>query len=315
MAGRATDHSDRAKADTDPEQAGREPGLGATVAERVRRAEGGLSPAERRIARALTANYPAAGLESASGLASQAGVSAPTVVRFVARLGFDGYRHFQQSLREEVQARHASPLTLAPVIGKDSPTSELVEAAQQVSGATLDQTFAALPEQEFDRAVGLLCDPAKRIACFGGRFSQLLAEYLDLHLRLLRPGTFVHTAAPGRDAGFRVDLSRRDVCVVFDFRRYQDDTVQLARYAHERGAKVVLVTDPWLSPVAEFADVVLPARVEAPSPFDSIVAPTALVETLVAAVHARLGPPAEERMRAAEESWGGEARHGEAGTS
>lgn len=315
MAGRATDHSDRVKADTDPEQAGREPGLGATVAERVRRAEGGLSPAERRIARALTANYPAAGLESASGLASQAGVSAPTVVRFVARLGFDGYRHFQQSLREEVQARHASPLTLAPVIGKDSPTSELVEAAQQVSGATLDQTFAALPEQEFDRAVGLLCDPAKRIACFGGRFSQLLAEYLDLHLRLLRPGTFVHTAAPGRDAGFRVDLSRRDVCVVFDFRRYQDDTVQLARYAHERGAKVVLVTDPWLSPVAEFADVVLPARVEAPSPFDSIVAPTALVETLVAAVHARLGPPAEERMRAAEESWGGEARHGEAGTS
>ncbi|MFD5732297.1 MurR/RpiR family transcriptional regulator [Streptomyces sioyaensis] len=289
--------------------------MGTTVAERVRRAEGDLSPAERRIARALTANYPAAGLESASGLASQAGVSAPTVVRFVARLGFDGYRHFQQSLREEVQARHASPLTLAPVIGKDSPTSELVEAAQQVSGATLDQTFAALPEQEFDRAVGLLCDPAKRIASFGGRFSQLLAEYLDLHLRLLRPGTFVHTAAPGRDAGFRVDLSRRDVCVVFDFRRYQDDTVQLARYAHARGAKVVLVTDPWLSPVAEFADVVLPARVEAPSPFDSIVAPTALVETLVAAVHARLGRSAEERLRAAEESWGGEARHGEAGTS
>lgn len=91
------------------------------------------------------------------------------------------------SLREEVQARHASPLTLAPVIGKDSPTSELVEAAQQVSGATLDQRFAALPEQEFDRAVGLPCDPAKRIACFGGRFSQLLAAYLDLHLRLPRP--------------------------------------------------------------------------------------------------------------------------------
>lgn len=310
MAGRAGDHNEQVKSDAsdpDPEPAGWDAGLGATVAERVRHAEGGLSPAERKIARALTANYPAAGLASASGLAAQAGVSAPTVVRFVARLGFDGYRHFQQSLREEVQARHASPLTLAPVIGADSPTSELVEAAQQVGGAALAQTFAALPEGEFDQAVGLLCDPARRIACFGGRFSQLLAEYLDLHLRLLRPGTLVHTAAPGRDAGFRVDLSRRDVCVVFDFRRYQDDTVQLARYAHERGAKIVLFTDPWLSPVAEFADVVLPARVEAPSPFDSLVAPMALLETLVAAVHARLGPAAEERMRAAEEPWRGEA--------
>ncbi|MFH9246816.1 MurR/RpiR family transcriptional regulator [Streptomyces lydicus] len=309
MADLAGEHSDPAKGDTgpEPEPAGHDAGPAATVAERVRRVEGRLSPAERKIARALTANYPAAGLESASGLASQAGVSAPTVVRFVARLGFDGYRHFQQSLREEVQARHASPLTLAPVIGRDSPTSELVEAARQVSSATVDQTFAALPEREFDQAVGLLCDPAKRIASFGGRFSQLLAEYLDLHLRLLRPGTFVHTTAPGRDAGFRVDLSRRDVCVVFDFRRYQDDTVRLARYAHERGAKVVLFTDPWLSPVAEFADVVLPARVEAPSPFDSIVAPMALVEAVVAAVHARLGPAAEERMRAAEEAYRGEA--------
>ncbi|MGW7640631.1 MurR/RpiR family transcriptional regulator [Streptomyces decoyicus] len=306
MAGRAAEHSNHTEGGTDPEPAERDAGSGATVAERVRRAEGNLSPAERKIARALTANYPAAGLESASGLASQAGVSAPTVVRFVARLGFDGYRHFQQSLREEVQARHASPLTLAPVIGADSPTSELVEAAQQVSSATLGQTFAALPEREFEQAVGLICDPAKRIACFGGRFSQLLAEYLDLHLRLLRPGTLLHTAAPGRDAGFRLDLNRRDVCVVFDFRRYQDDTVQLARHAHERGAKVVLFTDPWLSPVAEFADVVLPARVEAPSPFDSIVAPLALVDTLVAAVHARLGPAADERMRAAEEEWSGE---------
>ncbi|WP_229375298.1 MurR/RpiR family transcriptional regulator [Streptomyces spirodelae] len=311
MVGRAEDHSDDANS-----AGGAQPvsstegsaGLGVTVAERLRRVQGSLSRAEVKIARELTANYPAAGLDSASGLASQAGVSAPTVVRFVARLGFDGYRQFQQSLREEVQARQASPLTLAPVIGADSPTSELVEAARRVGSAALGQTFTALPEQEFDRAVGLICDPGKRIACFGGRFSQLLAEYLDLHLRLLRPGTVVHTPSPGRDAGFRVDVGRRDVCVVFDFRRYQDDTVELARHACERGAKIVLFTDPWLSPAAEFADVVLPARVEAPSPFDSIVAPLALVETVVAAVHARLGQAAEERLREAENTWRGGGR-------
>ncbi|MFI0765477.1 MurR/RpiR family transcriptional regulator [Streptomyces sp. NPDC021218] len=311
MADRAGDRSDHANrpGDTESASGAQEPsGLGVTVAERLRHVQGGLSRAEMKIARELTANYPAAGLNSASGLASQAGVSAPTVVRFVARLGFDGYRQFQQSLREEVQARQASPLTLAPVIGADSPTSELVEAARQVGTATLGQTFAALPEQEFDHAVGLICDPAKRIACFGGRFSQLLAEYLDLHLRVLRPGTIVYTPTPGRDAGFRVDVGRRDVCVVFDFRRYQDDTVELARHAHEQGAKIVLFTDPWLSPAAEFADVVLPARVEAPSPFDSVVAPVALVETLVAAVHARLGPAAEERMRAAEDTLRGGTR-------
>ncbi|MEU5212474.1 MurR/RpiR family transcriptional regulator [Streptomyces sp. NPDC020742] len=275
-----------------------------TVAERLRRAQGALSPGERKIARALMAHYPAAGLESTSALAGRAGVSPPTVVRFATRLGFEGYRQFQQSLRDEVQARRASPLTLRPVVSESSPTSELIEAAEEVARGALSHSFHALPEQEFERAVELICDPAKRIVSFGGRFSRLLAEYLDLHLRLLRPHTQVHLQAPGGDGGFRVDLGRREVCVVFDFRRYQRDTVELARYAHEHGAKVVLFTDPWLSPAAEFADVVLPVRVEAPSPFDSIVAPVAVVETLVAAVHVRLGAASEERMRAAEEASG-----------
>ncbi|WP_433859217.1 hypothetical protein [Streptomyces kronopolitis] len=61
MADRAGKHSDRAKGDTGPEPAGHDAGPEATVAERVRRAEGGLSPAERKLARALTANCPAAG--------------------------------------------------------------------------------------------------------------------------------------------------------------------------------------------------------------------------------------------------------------
>ncbi|MET7762835.1 MurR/RpiR family transcriptional regulator [Streptomyces sp. NPDC005393] len=276
---------------------------GATVAERIRRIQGALSPGERKIARALMARYPAAGLESTSGLASRAGVSPPTVVRFVARLGFDGYRQFQQSLRDEVQARRASPLTLTPLINDASSGSDIAAATEQVGRAALSQTFAALPDQEFDRAVNLVCDPAKRICSFGGRFSHLLAQYLDLHLRLLRPGTVVHQQGPRRDAGFLVDLGQRDVCVVFDFRRYQRDTVELARFAHGRKARIVLVTDPWLSPIAEFADVVLPTRVESPSPFDSILAPTALVEALVAAVHARLGASAAERMTAADAAW------------
>ncbi|MGA5265654.1 MurR/RpiR family transcriptional regulator [Streptomyces lydicamycinicus] len=301
MDGRPGEHGEPSAARGDA-GAGQE--LGTTVAERLRRIQGSLSPAELKIARALMAHYPAAGLESTSGLAGRAGVSPPTVVRFVARLGFEGYRQFQQSLRDEVQARRASPLTLRPVVSESSLTSELIEAAEEVGRGAVSHTFAALPEQEFDRAVELICDPAKRIVSFGGRFSRLLAEYLDLHLRLLRPGTQVHIPAPGQDGGFRVDLGRREVCVVFDFRRYQRDTVELARFAHERGARVVLFTDPWLSPVAEFADVVLPVRVEAPSPFDSIVAPVAVVETLVAAVHVRLGTAAEERMRAAEEASG-----------
>ncbi len=259
-----------------------------------------LPPAELKLSRTLLAHYPLAGLESSHALAARAGVSAPTVLRFLARLGLKRYSDFQDALRLEVQARRASPLTLAGRITASSPTTELSAMVADTAVETIRRTFGALPEHEFDSAIDLLCDTRLRITSFGGRFSRVLAAYFDSHLRLMRPGTRVQEVNPHVDPIFLTDLSRWDVCVVLDFRRYQQDTITLSRRVKERGAKVLLVTDPWLSPVADVADVVLSADVEAAGSFDSLVAATALIEALVAGVHARLGDTAEQRMRGIE---------------
>ncbi|MGV9774951.1 MurR/RpiR family transcriptional regulator [Streptosporangium sp. NPDC003464] len=272
-----------------------------SVAERVRRSLEGASAGERLVARTLLASYPTAGLETAARLAERAGVSAPTVVRFVARLGFAGYRAFQQALRDEIEARRASPLTLAQQLGDGVAPASLRVSAGAIFRQRLDESFAALSDPEVEAVLDLLADPARRIALIGGRFSHILAEYLDLHLRLLRPGTRVLDPRPESLAAFSVDVGRRDVVVVFDYRRYQRDVVEFTRRVHDRGAKVVLFTDPWLSPAAEAADLVIPVRVEAPSPFDSLVPALALVETVVAGVMARLGKEGEERLRQCEE--------------
>jgi DNA-binding MurR/RpiR family transcriptional regulator len=58
----------------------------------------------------------------------------------------------------------------------------------------------------------------------------------------------------------------------------------MGRLASQRGAKVVLFTDQWISPLADSADVVLQATVSEPRPFESYVAPLALVETVIARV-------------------------------
>lgn len=279
-----------------------QPGL--SLADRIRQIQGSLSPAEHKLSRVFLANYPAAGLESTLAFAKKGNVSAPTVLRFVSRLGFSKYKDFQDALREEVQARRASPLTLSGKIRADSATSELALSVAETANEAIRSTVSALPEHEFERAVELLCNPSLHITSIGGRFSHLLAIYLDLHLRLMRPHTSVHGQHPNNDPSFIADLGRRDVCVFFDFRRYQKDTVALAKAASAAGAKVILVTDPWLSPVSYTADVVLPARVEAAGSFDSIVPATMLVEALIAAVHAKLGKSAEERMRALEAGYG-----------
>ena len=94
-----------------------------------------------------------------------------------------------------------------------------------------------------------------------------------------------------------VDANRRTVLVAFDFRRYEQETVEVAALATERGAKVIVVTDTLMSPATASAEVVLPVAVEVPSPFDSSVGGLVLAEALLEAVLMEMGPTAVERMR------------------
>ena len=65
-----------------------------SVAARIRRRLGRLTPTERRPALALLANYPVAGLETVAQFAARANVSGPTILRLIAKLGFDSYPNF-----------------------------------------------------------------------------------------------------------------------------------------------------------------------------------------------------------------------------
>src|SRR5258708_37109843 len=83
-----------------------------TVAERLQLKLAELTPAERKVARALMAEYPVRGLQPVAKLAATAGDSAPTVVRLASKLSFDSYAGVQRSLKAEGSARLSSPRTM-----------------------------------------------------------------------------------------------------------------------------------------------------------------------------------------------------------
>ena len=98
----------------------------ASIAEQTREALPRLTARERKAAQMLLSNYPTTGLAPVAEFAERAQVSAPTVLRFVAKLGFQGYPDFQRQLREELEAQLASPLAKpAPEV----PTSGVFSSA------------------------------------------------------------------------------------------------------------------------------------------------------------------------------------------
>jgi DNA-binding MurR/RpiR family transcriptional regulator len=267
------------------------------VGELVRQRLDSLSPAERKLARVLLASYPIAGLESVARFAERAGVSPPSVTRFITKLGFRGYPEFQESLRHEVQARLSSPLARyrdeRPPRGADSVLTDALEVASHNLKATLD----VLSHRDANEAVDLLADVRRAVLVLGGRVSAPLARYLAAQLHLLRPGIGLVDAERSSPAQRLIDMRKADVLVVFDFRRYQADTIESARVASTRGCHVILFTDPWLSPASAYARQVLVSSVDTVGPFDSLVGATAVVEAVVAAVLSRLGPRAQSRMQ------------------
>ena len=266
-----------------------------TVAERLRLRLGELTHAERKVARALMADYPVGGLDPVAKLAAAAGVSAPTVVRLVAKLGFDGYAEFQQSLKSEVSVRLSSPLQMHAERPGTASEGALPRAERLLCDG-IRSSFARLPPGEFEQAARLLGDPRRSVTLIGGRFSTMLAEYLAAHLRILRSRVQVLSAAGPDRVSSMLDVGRRDVLVAFDYRRYQHDTVRLAMTAKDQGATLVAFTDPYLSPLAARADVILTSSVASPSPFDALTPAVALVEAMITALVDRLGDAPRSRM-------------------
>jgi DNA-binding MurR/RpiR family transcriptional regulator len=157
-------------------------------------------------------------------------------------------------------------------------------------------TLAQLSPPDFERAVALVADERHRLLVTGGWTSHLLAAMLTSLVRPFRSGVLHVPSLAAERAAALADLGRDDVVVLFDFRRYELDTFEFARLARDRGGRLVLVTDPWLSPIADLADAVLPAQVDGPSPFEILTPTVALVETLVTGATRRLGATGTARL-------------------
>ncbi|MGW2303187.1 MurR/RpiR family transcriptional regulator [Streptomyces sp. NPDC001809] len=280
-----------------------------TLADEIRKRLGDLSPAERKVARVLLAGYPAAVFETVATIADRASVSAPTVLRCASRLGFKGFPDLQAALRAELDARTASPITLYEHSGpprhgerdeSGQTTNPRLGADLSVVRHAVSQTFEEVAPHEFDDAVQLLSDPRRRVHVAGGRFTHLLAHYLGLHLTQFRDQVQFLPARDVERTSFLTQLARRDVTVLFDYRRYEADKTVIAELVRERGGKVIVFTDPWLSPAAAHADVVFTTQVTSGSPYDSLTPALALIESLVAAVLESTGEKGHERMKQSE---------------
>jgi DNA-binding MurR/RpiR family transcriptional regulator len=268
-----------------------------TIAERLRLKSVDLTSAERKLMATLFANYPMAGLVSITEFAREACVSTPSVLRLAKKLGFSGFPAFQERLRAELSAQLQNPIAKHDRWSAQAPDTHILNRFATAAIENLSGSLKLMDHRSFDAVVALLADRKRRIHLGGGRITQALASYLATHLQMARPGVHLLPPTPSLWPQLLLDFGKSDTVLIFDIRRYDARMLDFAASAKERGARIVLITDQWISPIARIAVQSLPLRIEAPSSWDSNIVPLFVTEALVAGVVNARWPETQARIR------------------
>jgi DNA-binding MurR/RpiR family transcriptional regulator len=272
-----------------------------TIAERLRGAFDRLTRAERQLADSLLQAYPVSGLASITQVAQTAGVSTPTVVRMVQKLGFAGFPAFQADLRAELEARISDPISKRNTWAEAAPEAHILNRFTDAVIGNIRQTLTQIDLDMFERSCAVLADPNRSVLVVGGRITHSLAEHFFLHLQVLRAKVTHIQSISNAWPHYLLDVSQGDVVVIFDVRRYENSTLKLAEMARERGAHIILFTDQWRSPVHDLADCAFCGRIVVPSAWDSMVTLMLMLETVIADVQERTWDTSKARMEALED--------------
>lgn len=256
---------------------------GKSIAEQLHEQFDNLTRAERQLAHSILENYPLSGLDSVNNMAESAAVSMPTVVRMSQKLGFNGVQEFRSALREELKARISAPTARPEIWLKSAPPDHVLNQYMEAQISNIEMSIDQIEYETFDEISKLLADGSHKIFTAGGRITRVLADYLYLHLQVIREHVVLVQPAFNAWPHALLDIEKDDVVVIFDVRRYENSLLKFAEMAHEVGGQIILFTDQWQSPISKYAKHCIRGHITAPAAWVSTASLLMLVEALIAA--------------------------------
>lgn len=261
-----------------------------------------FSKGQKLIANFILQHYEKAAYMTALKLGTTVNVSESTVVRFANKLGYEGYPQLQRSLQSHIKNRLTS-LQRMDVTRNRIGDLGTVEGVLTQDIDKIRRTIDAVSPEAFDSAVEAVCS-ARNIYIQGAMSSGILANFMHYYLRLIFDNVS-HIGAVGTNELYQqmVHIGREDVLIAMSFPRYASSTIEACRFAKERGARIIAITDSENSPLVQYSDHPLYAYSDMVSFVDSLVAPMSLLNALIVAISDHNRVDVENTFNMLEQLW------------
>lgn len=261
-----------------------------------------FSKGQKRIAAFIQESYDKAAFMTASKLGKTVNVSESTVVRFAAELGYEGYPAMQRALQEMIRTKLTSVQRIE-VANDRIGDQDVLSMVMQSDIDKIRMTLEEIDREDFSGAVDAIVG-AKRIYILGVRSSVALSSFLGFYFNLIFDNVVqVHSNSASEMFEQLIRVGEGDVVIGVSFPRYSRRTVQALRFARDRKATVIAITDSAASPLAESANHTLLAKSDMASFVDSLVAPLSLVNALIVAVSREKKEDLSHTFETLEEIW------------
>ncbi len=259
-----------------------------------------FSKGQKRIAAYILENYDKAAFMTASRLGLLAEVSESTVVRFASELGYDGYPSMQRALQDMIRSRLTSTQRIRAA---GDMFQDVLPAVIQSDIDKLRQMLSRSNRNEFEQVVDKIM-ACRHVYILGVRSSSFVAGYLHFYMHLLSENvTLIQSNAAGEMFEQMLRMGPGDVLIAISFPRYSKVTINTVKFARDRGAEIIAITDNELSPVYQLSQAALLAPCEMISFVDSMVAPLSLINALLVALSNRYGADVSATFAELENIW------------
>ena len=219
---------------------------------RIRQKQESFPAAQRLVAAYVVENYNQIPFLSITTLAKNIGVSDNTVIKFCNQLGFQKFTEFKRVFSDYAHSELVMFNKLSETGEGDIENSFFAQGLEEDSAAIHATLTNPVNQQNLPEMLSML-DKAKNIYITGGRGSAIMAALFANMLRYL--GYKVHDISTG--VGDYLDrlsmVEKDDLVIVISFPRYTAQIVNAAKYLHEQGVPIVLITDTGLSPALPYA--------------------------------------------------------------
>ncbi len=214
------------------------------------------SPAERNVIDYVQSSPREASMQSIQSLAEATYTSPSTVVRLCRKLGCDGYKEFRRELIYELAlAPEGQDISLEGIVEGDGPE----QIVRKVAGSC--KKSIELTERLVSNETLVTCAEAilsARVVNFFGIGSSLLVAH-DFEMKLMRINKECHVYDDWHNQLLCAKNMGEDALgIAISYSGLTSETIECARVAHDRGAKVIAITRFCAdSPLVKYADAVV----------------------------------------------------------